>query len=320
VLLPDISLSKGTWEIQGDKIRAPVSMLYGIGETAHEQLASGAPYASLSDFCQSIVSWQKKNITTKETVDKEGNVKKAKVWGRNSLDIGKIHSMLIAGCMDSLFEKDADTSARIDLYHAKMKELYLAEGKKYAKSKKKLPVLDILGRYQAKKAVLPPYGEDLRESLRIIGLPDFLEETAGHMRIRSKAWSKDAHREFDTFDPVIGAKELIPLEASEGYVDRAVRCGVIAYIEDKETFNWGPNKAKPAVKLFTEFGGLKRELVCWPDFNEEIPEFCKDIVPGAIVALVINKSAGREDFACRYGYCIRAPLEKEEVDKPEKKE
>jgi DNA polymerase III alpha subunit len=320
VLLPDISLSKGTWEIEGDKIRAPVSMLYGIGETAHEQLAVSAPYADLNAFCQSIIDWKKKHATIKEEVAEDGTTNKVKSWGRNSLDIGKIQSIMLAGCMDSLFEPETTLAEKLDKFHSVMKELHTAEGVKYSKSKKKMPTLDILGRYQAKKDVLPTYGEDLRPLLKIIGLPEFLEESEGRYRIRSQIWSKDSRSEESTFDPVIGSQQMAELEACEDFVGRGVRCGIVAYIEDKESFNWGPNKSKTAVKLFTEFGGMKKEFVVWPDRNDLIPEYCSDIIPGSIVALVVQKSAGRSDFAVRHIYTIRKPLEKEEKKDVKKEE
>lgn len=319
VLLPDISLSKGTWEIEGDKIRAPVSMLTGIGETAHEQLSYGAPYASLEAFCKSIISWQKKRSTVKEEVDKDGNVTKVRVWGRNSLDIGKIQAMLIAGCMDSLFEPDTTISAKLDQYHATMKRLYAEEGKKYAQSKKKLPTLDALGRYQAKKAVLPPYGEDLRKTLRAIGLPDYIKEyDANHMTVKAKVWSSASRQEIDTFEPLIGADDWLDLENSQGYMDRAVKCGIVAYIEEKAPFT--KVKDKNAVELIAEFGGIKRKFTCWPDQNNLLPAWMDGIMSGAIAALVVEKRPGKPFYSVRYAHLIKGPLEKENKDVKGKQE
>jgi hypothetical protein len=313
VLLPDISLSKGDWEIEGDKIRAPVSILKGVGETAHKQLSQSAPYRDLRHFCQSIVDYVKANPITKDKTDKEGNVKKVTVWGRNALNIGKIHSMLAAGCMDSFFEKDLTLSQKADLYHSMMKEVYAANGGKYKQPKKKMPSLDALGRYQSKKDVLPLYGEDLRPILVATGLPDFLQTDGRCIRIKNKVWSKDAECEVDTFDPVIGAKQLIELENSEGFVDRFIKCGIVCYLEEKEKFNYNKNgSSKEAYKFFIEFGGMKKELVLWPDFNNEIPTIAKEVEAGSIIVMIMQKNTGRTDFSIRGIEVVRKPLSNEE--------
>jgi hypothetical protein len=195
-----------------------------------------------------------------------------------------------------------------------MKELYSLEGKKYKKPKKELPVLDTLSRYQAKKAVLPLYGEDLRPSVIAVGLPEFLNSDGTSIRIRNKVYSKDAHQEIDTYDPVIGAKELLELEASQGFEGRYIRSGIICYLEDKEKFNWGPDKGKEAYKFFVEFGGMKRELVMWPDFNDNIPLIAKEIEKGSIIAVIVNKSAGKKDFAIRGIEVIRKPLDEKTIN------
>ena len=310
VLLPDVKLSKGDWEIEGDKIRAPISILYGIGETAHKQLSQSAPYTDLKHFCQSIVDYQKSNLEQKDKIDKKtGETVKVTVWGRNALNIGKIHSMLYAGSMDSFFDKDTTIELKEDAFHAMMKEVYAEAGGKYKKPKKKLPVLDALGRYQAKKDVLPPYGEDLRPLLATIGLPEFLEVDGSNMRIRNKQWSKEARQEVDTYDPVISGEQLAALEVSEGFDDRYVKCGIICYIEKKEKFNWGPGKSNDAYKFFVEFGGMKRELVGWPDFNGTIPLVAKTVEAGSVVAMVLNKTRGKKDFAVRGIEVIRGPID-----------
>lgn len=325
VLLPDIKLSKGDWEIEGDKIRAPISILKGIGDAAHDQLSKSAPYRDLKHFCQSIVDYQKNNPVLKDKVEKDGTIKKVMAWGRNALDIGKIHSMISAGCLDSFFDEDTSTSQKVDAYHSTMKELYAVEKKKYAKSKKELPSLDALGRYQAKKSVLPLYGEDLRPLLIATGLPNFLETDGSLLRIKNKVYSKEAYQEVDTFDPVIGAKELLELEDSEGFLERYVRAGIVCYLEKKEKFNWGADKSKEAYKFFVEFGGAKRELVMWPDYNGNTAGIAKEVKAGSIIAVIVNKNTGKKDFAIRGIEIIRGPLDEksvncseEDVDKVEK--
>ena len=45
--MPDINISTERWEIEGEFIRAPIDLLMGIGEKAHEELMAQRPYADL---------------------------------------------------------------------------------------------------------------------------------------------------------------------------------------------------------------------------------------------------------------------------------
>lgn len=321
VLMPDISLSKGNFAIEGDKIRAPISLLSGMGESAQKQLAESAPYKDLRSFCSAIVNYQIKNSTIKEKVEKDGSIIKVKTWGRNALNIGKIHAMLQAGCMDSLFDSNLTISEKLDIYHNTMKELYLEQGKKYAKPKKQFPTLDGLSRYQAKKSVLPPYGEDLRPIVRDVELPPYLEIDGENMRIRHKIYSKEASKEVETYDPVIDGKQFIALETDLDYINKYYRFGLVCYVEKKEKFNWGENKSKEAYKFLLEFGGVKKELVAWPNFDGDISTIIRDVMEGSIIAIVIDKRKGKPDFSIRSMEVIRKPLEeKKELDTEGKEE
>jgi len=321
VLLPDIKLSKGDWEIEGDKIRAPISMLFGMGEAAHNQLAHSAPYADLKSFCQAIINHRKSNLVEKTKTEEDGTTKKVTAWGRSALDIGKIHNMLYAGSMEAFFGPDKTLSACIEEYHATMKELHALEGVKYAKPSKKLPSLDALGRYQAKKAVLPPFGADLRPLVMQIGLPEYLVVEGRALRFKYRAYSYDSGKEESTFDPVVGGKRLEELETSEGFVEKNYRCGIIAYVEPwdsdkrKKYFNYGPGKEKEACKFFVEVDGIKKEMVYWPGRDGSLPGELKRVEAGSIVAMIINKSSGRTDFAVRELKVIREPLNTKEETK-----
>ncbi len=51
ILQPSISKSNATsWKIEGDKVRAPLSVIKGLGPSATEAIVSQAPYKSVEDF------------------------------------------------------------------------------------------------------------------------------------------------------------------------------------------------------------------------------------------------------------------------------
>jgi DNA polymerase III alpha subunit len=300
VLLPDIVKSQSTWEIEGDKIRAPVSMLFGMGEGAQSQLSKGLPYTDLRSFCSAIVKHQKDNMETKDKLVK-GEPKKVTVWGRNALNVSMVSNMIITGCMDSFFEPDTSEAAKLDAYHAMMKELYAAEGKKYAQSKKKMPQLDALGRYQSKKTILPPYGEDLGPLLIALGkIPEYLQVDGSYIRMKGDTTDRYGKVE-DRWDPVVAGERLTSWECDVG--SKWLRCGILAYIENKEVIS-GKNKQR--LQFNFDVGGKKIQSVVWPDDNNKFPEFSEKPAKGSIVAAIVLK--GPKGYSVKDIKVLREPL------------
>ena len=152
---------------------------------------------------------------------------------------------------------------------------------------------------------MPPYGQDLRVLIAQIGLPEYLVLEGRSMKIKSLVWNRDAKQEMQVLDPVVGGKRIDELEKSEGFVEQNIRCGIIAYVEKKEYFEYGPNKEKKAAKFFIEVEGYKKEFVYWPDKENNLPSLIRNIKSGSIIAMVVNSSSGRNDFSIRQLYLIR---------------
>lgn len=190
--LPDVSLSGENFEIRGERIRAPLNLLHGIGPAAHTQLTKYAPYSSLTDFVEKIKQHQ---IETSEKVIKQKKVKvktflrkegKKKIYdvkeeiqdvetikkGRNALHKGVTTQMIIGGAMDSLFEPGTLPLDALKQYNDVWQKVF--EEKAPGKIDEKYLVLNPLVKYQMQKLVLPPYRKPLLPILGRMNSPGFI--------------------------------------------------------------------------------------------------------------------------------------------------
>jgi hypothetical protein len=246
--LPDIKLSKENWAIVGDRIRAPIDICYGIGETAQAQLNTGAPYESADDFCKKIVEYRKAG-------EAEGK------WRRSAITIGTMHTLFVSGILDSLFDPNTTVNERLDEYQKLLKKYTLEAGKKYIKSKAQYPTLDALGRFQVKKSVLPAYSEDIRDMMETNILT---EDESGHLYYTYMAWSREAREEVEVTDRVMGRIELEDMDTAMELPQGGFKCAIVAHVDSIESFSY-QNKSKTAKKIFIDACGFKSEVVYWPN-------------------------------------------------------
>jgi hypothetical protein len=293
--LPDIKLSKPTWAIVGDRIRAPIDLCYGIGETAHAQLNEFAPYESADDFCKKIVEYRKRRS------DAEGN------WGRSAINIGTVYTLLVSGVMDSLFDPNTSISERLDEYQKLLKKYTVEGGKKYAKSKTKYPVLDALGRYQVKKSVMPAHSQDIRNLI----VADCITRSNDEAYYNYKQWDG---AEVNTSDRLVDLNTLKYISAAVEMPQAGFRCGISGYIEDVESFSY-QNKTKTAKKFLIDSCGFKAWMVAWPGSDGRFPKEVEELQVGSIIVAVITKTDLTKGFSIRKLDVIRKLPEKEKEEK-----
>ncbi len=164
--LPDVVKSGQQFEIQNERIRAPLSLLKGVGEGAHGQLSKYHPYATIEDF---VRKQEEHKITTGTIVEKMGKVKyrvpdptgatkrngEAKLVtitkeemvkkfkkGTSSLNRGVVATLILSGAMDSLFPSHIDgvemsMSDRLAMYERTIAEVQTDMGPVLTSGKKK---------------------------------------------------------------------------------------------------------------------------------------------------------------------------------------
>lgn len=270
VLLPDVSKSKLEWSIEGSNLRAPLSLLYGVGENAHKELVKRAPYNTLDDLCMAVIRCKLETKTEEKA-------------GKSPITIGTIYSLLAAGALDSIFDPKLTIRENIDIYQARMKVLCKENGIKYAKGKNDYTTPDALGRYMLKKDVIPIFGMDIRP---IMEHPDIINKH-GEWFYQYIDWNKSVMGEDKEVIELIGASTLQAYEARTETDFGGITCAIVGYVEDCETFTY--QKTKTAKKFFLETCGLRREMVRWPDKDGRLPQSVIDVPAGSVVACIIRK-------------------------------
>jgi DNA polymerase III alpha subunit len=293
--LPDIKLSKPTWEIVEGRIRAPIGLCHGIGETAQAQLNQYAPYESADDFCKKIVQY------IKNVLDEEGG------WRRSAITIGTMYTMFVAGVLDSLWDPNLTVNERLDDYQKLLKKYTVEGGKKYIESKTKYPTLDALGRFQVKKGVLPVYSEDIRS---ILGETSLVVKIEDSYYYKYMDFNYSLGKEEEVTERIVGLKELQEMNSAAELPQCGFRCAIVGYVEDQETFSY-QNKSKTAKKLLVDACGFKTEMVVWPNKDGSFPLESKTVENGSIIVGIITKTDLNKGWSFRKIQIIRPAVQKE---------
>lgn len=322
ILLPDVVKSTDTFEIEGDKIRAPLWLLHGIGPTAQAELYAGRPYTDLRSFCEAIyeqkkakgaVKTKEKVIKTKTAVGQEevegknGKKRKKTIYdvheetvqveefklGRSALTSGVIATLVFGGAMDSLFPPDTPPLDALEAFNAMMAEVQ--GDKKPKKVDEKYVNINVWSQYQMKKAVMPPYSREL--------LWDFLRIDGAIDR------NGRPHYMFgNTEVPMVTIDEFLTLNSKAPWPkDFNVDVALVCYITDARTFVWSDREN---LGLTVEANGHQYDSVRWGSTREpRLPPHLKDLtmLKGA-VAVVHYTKYSEKGFTIRDVSLIQAPL------------
>jgi len=318
--LPDVNLSADQFEIKKERIRAPVTLLLGIGEKAHQQLCAGRPYADINDFCHKIEAFKKANTTVVQ--DEQGNTvmvedKKTKTMvpktraGHSALNKTVVGTLIVSGAMDSLFPPDTGTVDQLGMYFEAVAKA--SKKRKIEAVPAKYLHLDAMIRFQMRKAVLPAYSENLFPHLKCIKIPGFsypadnerayfrpspkhwvpfvTGKEIGLIEGLPKAWSDkivmgpDSVLIFDRSDcepPFPGANAPTP----------KIHMAVIAYVVEQRNFSYGDKKK--ACELILDIDGKRLKAVKWPGYDTgELPDYFKKEMSGSVALVLLSKREGK---------------------------
>lgn len=296
--LPDLRLSKPNFEIVNERIRAPLSLLHGVGETAHKELTRIAGNVStIHDFIRVVAEDQ---VARTAKSEKTGKMTK----GRSALTRRIAYSLIVTGAMDSLFEGGCTVLEQLQQYEI-AKANYESIGKK--RVKKARPVdprfLDMSAavRFQMRKAILPAYSANLLQFMT--NVPGF--DPSG--KNSTFSWM-DPNQGERRILHVLGAKFINACEEREFWTDGYVATvAVPAYIVEDERRNYGPKKDKTMCKLTVDVNGTRYTWVKWPDKQGKLPANFSDNMKGALVLLVISKWDKSRPFAIEDVIIAHAP-------------
>lgn len=290
--LPDIRYSGENFEIHGKRIRAPFSLVDGVGPTAHQQLLDGRPYTSLDDF-----------------------VAKAKSKGR-ALHSGICYKLIVTGILNPLFKSDnifdrlAEYEQAVANYlNSKEQPVeVLPSGKIKKKALKKPESIDsryanltATERYQLIKQVMPVYSEDIRK---------LVAGTHLHKTANGK-WYLRAPEEAAFSEEIIEVLDRRGFEEAEAKpFKKPVRIALVAYVQSVREFSPKNNRAW---ELTLDMAGGLRQTVYW-GYGNSNPE---ELVEGAILGFILKKSKPDRDFSVECWRVLAKHLKDiEELPKP----
>lgn len=329
-LLPDLQLSQPHWVIEGAKIRAPISLLHGVGEKAHVALCAYAPYASLDDLAEKLVAHRDaaRVAVIKTKILKKGPKEYVEHrLGRGAIARGTVWSLIVAGTMDSLVAPGASVAGTLTAFDTAMlaalgrrydaataladKPLAACWQKAYKAYQKGATtaygVLDPLTRYQIRKAILPAYGADLRVLYLSLPLPACLRLDGRKLRYVSARFDFAEKRRVEVVDPVLAPDKVALFNTTEDLPHGGYRCAVVAYLQEKRAFAYGPGKSKKAMSLTMDVGGGKHEFVYWPDSEGRLPKDVEALEAGSILTALLVRKNPDKPFSVRAFTVLREP-------------
>jgi DNA-directed DNA polymerase III PolC len=256
MLPPDVKMSGDNFDIEGDKIRAPLRMLVGIGPKAHEELVAGRPYKDLEDFV--LRTRQNREKTAVEVVDKKTGKLKLKL-GRTSIGPALIRRLLISGSADGLFADPVGMSVYDKL--AQFGEVYAKTfGKKKAQAIPSIfQSLSSPQQYLLRKSVLPSYVANLVPLFS--GRKDIKKyPVKGRDDLFSYAWEMPRKFEGNPWCHLLpGPAMQATLDGKFKNLPPKWKMGCVAYVSEAEAF-WGGK----ALKVRFEADGERFEIPLWP--------------------------------------------------------
>ncbi len=304
VLMPDIALSGEKFEIENNKIRAPLSFLYGVGKAAHTEIMMGRPYKDIMDFVQKIQD--RRMRTGKIVLDKKGN-EKLKL-GYSALHRGIVYSLIISGTMDSLFPSDSDIFQKLEMYE---QALATVTGKKQKAIPEKYIKMNQMTRFQLRKQILPAYAEPILPMVvdrQIQGITYRPETDGYYYKIDDEEYRLVTYSQLER----LGSMKMLP----EGGISIAIA----AYITSERRFTYKKNGEKhQACELQIDHDGGRFKSIRWAGRGGKLPkDFPADNMSGALAILILNRwNEKKPDFTIEKAIIVQEPLveDKEEESK-----
>ena len=275
-------MSQDDFAIEGNFIRAPLRLLTGVGEKAHEELVAGRPYKDIRDFVQRIYDLKVSTGTRKQKVVKKKILKRNQVeggpthtemtveelkLGRSNLNKTVLLKLIVSGTADSLFPPEVKSvSAKLAMFSEVWAEVHNLRNKdgslKIEPVDSRFDSIGPLQQFMLKKAILPSYSANLGPLVSAVR--DDVTGDGG----RTMAWASPRSCEGNKHIPIVpGDVAAAILEGqTPGDFDfpDAFKFAVIAYINDVQSF-WN-NKA---YRVSFEVDGERMESVIWPKRSED---------------------------------------------------
>jgi DNA polymerase III alpha subunit len=318
--MPDVQHSGPSFEIQEDRIRAPLSIIHGVGAAAHEQLLRYAPYADIDDFCKKIELHRQQNkYPVKKVVDADARNRWVKCRPEEAEEVRKGHSalnrkvvytLIISGAMDSLFPQGEgrnvyDNLADYEraLAHSSFVPTARKTSPKVGPVDPKYVNLGVLPRYQRRKAILPVYSEDLVQLL--VDTKSHFVTTMDHRPAARRAQGGEPV----SFATCNGVEQIERQEMEE---NERTTVAVAAYVEESRCFAYGTEgDRREACEVVLDVEGGRFKFVKWGGRNR-LPDIFRQPLKGAVAIAILTKFASDRPFAIDELTVVQPPLDLED--------
>jgi DNA-directed DNA polymerase III PolC len=302
ILMPDISKSVENFEIEGDMIRAPLSLMHGIGKGAHDEIMMGRPYLDMADFVQKIRN--RRIMTAKPALNKDGTPKidsktgnQQYKLGYSALHKGVVYALIISGAMDSLFAQDTDVYTKLDAYANLKAEINKS---KFEATPEEFRDMNQMTRFQLRKQILPAYTEPILPMLVSLKTPGVFADDLGY-----------TYRDGDKRYRFVDAAGFERLAAMNMLPPKGISVAVAGYILDSRSFKYGEGKKKHAMELQIDHSGYRIKGVRWAvRGGDKLPkDFPQEDLAGSVAIVVLSRwNASKPDFSVDSAVIVQPPL------------
>jgi DNA polymerase III alpha subunit len=310
--LPDLAFSTENFQIQGDKIRAPVGLLEGVGPKAQEQINALRPFSTIEELCSKIEAWRVSNAFP--TTNKKGEVVTKKAT--TALNAGVMKKFIVSGVADSLFPSDSSTADKIQAYY---NATAAAQNRKVKKTEvvdpKWLHLTQLQG-YLIRKTVLPAYSVDIRGMVAA--------QSPHNIKRGETRW--EYHLDEKNVLQILDVEEFQQISAADyimpGGIRAAIACYVVSDVEQKwvKKTESGKEEDRYFRKMLIDLEGLRVELVKWPDRGAKRigSGFPSASMAGCGIVMLVSKYTAEKPWTCENALVIEHPIEDLEEEESSK--
>ena len=280
--LPDIKTSSENYSVRNGRILAPLSLMNGIGETAHKQLCEYLPYKDIGDFCDKIHQHKLKGAKTSEIIKFKRNKKTKEVeqvletkvkLGHSALHRGVVYTLIISGCMDGLFEPGLSIVEKLSKFE---NELARATDSKPEPVPDSYKNIDDLQKFQLKKTILPAYVSPLLPLLK--GKFGVVETASGYV------WRNP----INNFEIKFASNASIKAIESKTQITSSINRVAAVFILSTRIFSYDSGK-KNACEITFDLDGHRYNVVKWPDNSGKLPDHINSKLDGTIALVFLRK-------------------------------
>ncbi len=311
---PDIRYSGDGFQLEGQRIRAPISLLQGIGEKAQEQLLAGRPYRDIADFCDKIQAHRlrtAKPMEPKLVKDKKTGIQTLQQRTRagvSALNRGVVGNLIVCGIMDSLFPPEMTlVTDRLSEFE---RQLQRATGIKpppeESLGQRWLNGMTKWQRYQQQKRVFPIHSQDLVPWLIEDWFPGVESLGKGH----GYRWAKAHKNKTMAGDDVVtltGDYDALAKAANgDPLLPGAVVIATVAYVKSSRIFTYAGGR-REALSLVLDICGEDLEVLRWGG-EKGLDHGLRRSYGGCIVLAVLERWGDKKGLNLADAIVVAEPL------------